>query len=799
VGSSRRVSVLWFSFLLVWALTQLFFGAVRPWAICASAIALALLNLAAIGLLPNSLRLSKVGRWFLFAAFLLFLVQFLPLAPLVPYTTALRGAHGTGGYAPATADLFLTLRSLVQFLVYVLSALLVLRLVQAGLGTDRILKGICGVLVLQALYAMTAYFGGFHEIPFFGERPYSDSASGTLVNRNSFAGMMGMGCVAAAALALSRRGRFLEKGVVWAAVGLLFVICIVLSKSRGGAISTAAGFGIFFLLLSARRKNYLKILGVVVLGMGTAILANVGPLVDRFREIDPREISSDARWVYAKTTLEAAAHQPVLGFGVGTHPRAYHPFQPPTVTGQLQHAHNEYVNAIFEGGPFWLLILLAGLGAWYVRVRSTLRKVSGPGRVQTAAAIGAVGVVVVHSFIDFDLRITSIGMLFSVFIAMGTWARPAADRVRVWIWAFPSILALATAAALLVLPLDPEPRIQEAMKVGPERAEELCRKALALSPYDYRAAWMRARAAQAMGDEATADRRYALAADLWPAHFDLQRDTGLWFWEGYRESRDPDQLERSARCFQRVFAQSPWETEEVLKEIWDPAFPATTYEKLLPRDPLAVSSCAGFLARRGYWKEAMGIFDRGCPEVPENTAAYDHFAWELAAAGQWGLEATVLERRLGMKADGAAYAEAARAWNRLGLHDKSLEYAETATRIEPAKGEWWALLGDLLWARGRRVMAVNVFSRAVDAEPGEISYRLRRGELYLRLKVFEFAAVDFRKVLSRREGHREATLGLARALVGTGDKPAAVGVLERWILGGRRDQEVEDLLASLRE
>ena len=196
---------------------------------------------------------------------------------------------------------------------------------------------------------------------------------------------------------------------------------------------------------------------------------------------------------------------------------------------------------------------------------------------------------------------------------------------------------------------------------------------------------------------------------------------------------------------------------------------------------------------------AMGIFDRGCPEIPENTAAYDHFAWELAAAGQWGLEAIVWERRLGMKADGAAYAEAARAWNRLGLHDKSLEYAETATRIEPAKGEWWALLGDLLWARGKRVAAVNTFSSAVDAEPGKISHRLRRGELYLHLKVFDLAAMDFRKVLSRREGNREAILGLSRALAGTGDKPAAVKVLEGWLLGGRRDREVEDLLASLRE
>jgi hypothetical protein len=85
------------------------------------------------------------------------------------------------------------------------------------------------------------------------------------------------------------------------------------------------------------------------------VAANPAGLLARFDALDPFELSADQRWQLWSTTFSGALHQPVLGFGVGTHATAYHPFQPPALAGQPEHAHNDYVDFLFEAG-------FAGLG-----------------------------------------------------------------------------------------------------------------------------------------------------------------------------------------------------------------------------------------------------------------------------------------------------------------------------------------------------------------------------------------------------------------------------------------------------
>ncbi len=188
----NRATGIWLGFLLFWALTQLFYGAVAPWAQAASAAAAAVLYLAARALLPGPLRISRGALLWTAALGAVFLLQALPLPFLFPHASALRRSHGAGTFWPGTADAFLTARALAQVSAYVLAALLVLRLRQNGLRSGDVLKGLVLVLVLQGLYAAAQAAFGFAEIPFYGPR-HTAAASGTLVNRNSFAGLMAMG------------------------------------------------------------------------------------------------------------------------------------------------------------------------------------------------------------------------------------------------------------------------------------------------------------------------------------------------------------------------------------------------------------------------------------------------------------------------------------------------------------------------------------------------------------------------------------------------------------------------------
>jgi hypothetical protein len=106
---------------------------------------------------------------------------------------------------------------------------------------------------------------------------------------------------------------------------------------------------------------------------------------------------------------------------------------------------------------------------------------------------------------------------------------------------------------------------------------------------------------------------------------------------------------------------------------------------MLPGKPAARAVYAGELAKRRLWKESMEAFERGVPASdPANAIWFDYFAGQLSQSGQWGLEATVRDRRLALRSSAWAYGAAAEAWLKLGAHDQAVQRVLTAQRVDPA-------------------------------------------------------------------------------------------------------------------
>lgn len=779
-----RAHALWTSFLVVWAGSQLFYGAVAPWAVAATTLALAILLALSMILLPGGLALSRGTVAFLAAVGGIFVLQFLPLNFLVPVTAALRSSHKIDGQFCATADAFLTLRCLAQVAGYGIAGLLVLKLRREGVATATVLQGLCGVLLAQAAYALVQQFGGLADIPFYGPRVAPDAASGTFVGRNTFAGVMAMGAVASAALAYARflGRRRVESGVGWALATALFIVALVLSKSRGGAAAAALGL-LLLPLLHRGRGSLAGAAALLAAGAVGVALADPTVLVNRFSEIDAQELHDNSRWRIWTTTAAAATRQPVLGFGVGTHPHAYHPFQPVDLPGQVHHAHNEYVNFFFEGGALWLFVLVGGLALWIARTSAASRRLQGPDRIFPAAALAAVCAQAAHSIVDFDLRTTAAGLLFAVFVGLGGSVQRAdrePGRLAPWLTAAAGAVA---SLLLLLLPLDPERTVDDAQASDETRAAALAREALKVSPYNFRAAWILARAT----DDADRDET---AADLFPAHAGLQRDVGLRFWE--RGDRA-----RAARCLRRLFEQRPTEVEPVLKELWDRELPLGDYEALLPATPAAWGAYAGFVTAKGKWREGLDAFRRGVPETPPNAPVFDAFAARLEAAGQWGMSASILDRRLKVRSDPAAQGRAARAWAKLEAWDRALEAARTARRTDPLNAEWVLLEADVLRAGKELEKALEAYLEAARLAPLDVAVVLKRAALYGEMKLWSSAAADYRAVLKARPGDRECSLGLAQALAAGGDRPEARRVLEGYLQKAPGDAQARALLEGL--
>ncbi|HZE98411.1 MAG TPA: O-antigen ligase family protein [Planctomycetota bacterium] len=747
--------VLWSAFLAIWAASLAWIGGVSHHGTPAVAVAVAALYLVSLLALKEPACLSRGALLCLAAVGVTFLVHLLPGPPfLFPVTAALRAQHGLGPWWPASADTYYTARVLAQAATYVLSGLLVMRLRQAGLSTSTLLSGLVAVASVEALAGLVQQFAGAKEIPFYGPRPSPDSASGTLVSRNNFAGLMAVAFVLAVARAWGRlawppRGgdqprwiRRVEGCWIWALAAFLFAVALVASKSRGGALAALGGVALLPLLHRGRAA----VAGLAALGAVAAVAivsSNPAGLLERFGQLDPFDLGADLRWTISTTTARAAMEQPLLGFGWGTHPRAYHPFQPPGLFGQIHHAHSEYVNILFEAGVVGLAVCLAAMGFWFVRVWRAQRPLPGPDRLPVTATLAAAAVVLLHSFVDFDLRIPAIGMIWGALLGLGGAAVRDGDARPTWPVA---LIALVAAAG--------------AWGVPPGGS-------LGFSPYDHEAAW-----------EAG---EVSVAADLWPADPNVQREAGLLAWE-------MDDRARAAVCFKRLFETVPSAVDGVMAETGLEGF-----EAMLPPVPAARAMYASALADRGLWKEAGLAFERG----PVDAAGCDYFASRLQSAGQWGLEASVREKRLSLRSDAWAHAAASRAWLNLGWHERALERAVTASRIDPVNAGWAGLRAEILAAKGDRRAAVEAYTQALGLAPAELEWRVRRAEVELADRTYASAADDFEAALKSRPGDRRLAMGLARALAGQGLAPSAGVLLDDWLRRHPDDAEARDLRSAL--
>jgi len=162
-----RAAGIWYAFLALWAGSLLWIGGVSEAGLPVTAAAFALLYIASLALMKEPARLSKGAVLFLLALAGLFLIQLLPVAPLLfPKTAALRETHGVGQLWPATADAFYTVRMVAQVATYAMAGLLVLRLRQAGVTTSQVLTGLLVVLLLEAAGGVIQVLAGQKEILF---------------------------------------------------------------------------------------------------------------------------------------------------------------------------------------------------------------------------------------------------------------------------------------------------------------------------------------------------------------------------------------------------------------------------------------------------------------------------------------------------------------------------------------------------------------------------------------------------------------------------------------------------------
>jgi tetratricopeptide (TPR) repeat protein len=228
---------------------------------------------------------------------------------------------------------------------------------------------------------------------------------------------------------------FLKAETLWIGSGLALMLCaVVLSLSRGGVVVLFAVTLLGFLVWG--RSLFRLSRSAIGLSIGAAgalaLLSWFGMSVVKDRlETLWQSGGLEARTPLWSACLPLMGQFPFFGTGYGTFPFV-EPLHRAYVSEEFSqlifaHAHNEFIEAMVEGGILRLVLSLAAIGFVFAAGYRVLRNRTGPAGGLVAGALFAFTTVVLHGIGDFGMHVPAIVILVAVLAA---YIVGAADDLR---------------------------------------------------------------------------------------------------------------------------------------------------------------------------------------------------------------------------------------------------------------------------------------------------------------------------------------------------------------------------------
>jgi O-antigen ligase len=268
------------------------------------------------------------------------------------------------------------------------------------------------------------------------------SAAGTYVNRDHFAGLLGMAFPLAAMGAVSawRKGTTRQNqpaGPALRASAMLTVAAcllmgVFLSLSRMGVVSTlaAAALTAFAALGSrrvgevGRRRRWLWLVPVAI-PLCLFVVLPTRELVLRFADLTGQSGDLEFRMQIWSDTSGVVAAYPWTGCGLGAYEHGLYRFKTVAPTNTVDFAHNDYLQILAELGLPGML-LVAVLGGWILKRTLTL-VVTTRGGANWELAVGLLGAFLtfgLHSLAEFNLFIPANALALAWLAGVATSLEP---------------------------------------------------------------------------------------------------------------------------------------------------------------------------------------------------------------------------------------------------------------------------------------------------------------------------------------------------------------------------------------
>lgn len=323
--------------------------------------------------------------------------------------------------------------------LFLLPPLAVFMAVRGARGAQlrKLLTLVVVVAAAEAAFGLAQVFtsgGMLASIPEAAPR-----ATGTYRDPNHLAGLLGLVTPAVAALFVISFGakpatqqavewtppdafgvRPNYRALVYGALLVLLITGLVFSRSRAGILLLIVGV-VLGTMIFLRRAEDAELAGsqtkVLAIALSASLVAGLAAVLERFSATDAVAAVRPELW--AGTIEGIRAFFPV-GSGPGTYPEVFPIFLPAELGAWSgTHAHNGYLELLFEGGAAAAAILLYLL--WlFVRQWVRLFRVGQWTDFQFIQAGSGLGLVLLllHELVEFNLRIPANAVYFAFFAGL---------------------------------------------------------------------------------------------------------------------------------------------------------------------------------------------------------------------------------------------------------------------------------------------------------------------------------------------------------------------------------------------
>jgi O-antigen ligase len=247
--------------------------------------------------------------------------------------------------------------------------------------------------------------------PVNGSEPY-----GPYVNRNHFAGFVELTLPVGLAL-MAFRGVRRDVLPLMTLFTVVPVGALVLSGSRGGLIGFAVGIVVLGWMM--RKRKVLRsgrvtlVAAVAVVALFFAFWVGAGLAIQRFSALKSPDVSIGRRISMDRGAAHIFFDHALKGCGLGTIVAVYPRYETEYDGRRVDHVHNDYLETLAETGLLGGLCGAAFLWLLYRGARKNLA--AEQGRFSLGLHVGAmtaVGALLVHSLVDFNLQLPANALLF---------------------------------------------------------------------------------------------------------------------------------------------------------------------------------------------------------------------------------------------------------------------------------------------------------------------------------------------------------------------------------------------------